>query len=237
MAETGGLFIIDGEDIADSSPWEFASVVKTGTCTLTLQAAAKNQGTYGYKCLFDGTTRTCYGTKAFAAQTDLYLRFYLYVPTAFTIAENGNHCLLHVLKGGGTDLLFLNLYGGSGTNIGLRCIDDVAAFYAVNNVLTRNIWHYVETYWKVNATTGGGALYLDGGALGNNLDHDTLTASKTADNIKIGSTDDYSNVPAASDYFYMDDIKAASTGPIGAYSGGTAAVVSQILNYYRRLRT
>ncbi len=64
MPETGGLFIIDGES-AGSTPWEFDSLSEEGSNTVALAAAAKNNGDYGYKITFDGTSDYAYVFKTF----------------------------------------------------------------------------------------------------------------------------------------------------------------------------
>ena len=40
--ETGGLFVIDGED-AGTTPWEFDSIVEPGTSTFALPDSAHQQ--------------------------------------------------------------------------------------------------------------------------------------------------------------------------------------------------
>lgn len=217
MAESGGLFILDGED-AGSTPWEFDSVTNEGSNVFSLQAGAKNNGTYGYSIVFDGINNDCYALKAFAsAKNEVYVRAYVYIDSTLVIPAWGVLGLFSI-RDGTTILCKAWVRNNTGSaavpNTWRVGGQDLTTVLSATNYST-DTWHYIELHWKKGSGADGGAqVWVDGDSILNEFDNN-LTAY-AADDIMIGTQ--FDALPAANgDFLYFDDIKA-DTSYIGAYS-------------------
>lgn len=232
MAESGGDWIIDGEDIADVSPWEFDAVElgsDGNTISLTTDANSGNgDSTKGYKFYFAGNDDTCRGYKGVSgAPTEYYARFYIYFPLS-TYPYSG--------EGSPTVWVLLHLYdlpGTSNVQVQLASYDSGIAFYryyygggnftAVTDAISTETWHWIEAYAKSADGTGAAKLWLDGDLI---VDESSLSNDGYAvDRAYIGNVTS-GTVPALDEYFYIDDFKASTTGPIGAYAPGTTTTTT-----------
>jgi len=235
MAESGGLFIIDAESPGES-PYEFDSVSEEGSNTIAPDMDANSgngDSTQGYKITFDGINDYAYGSYAFTEQTVLYIRTYIYIPTALEI-------------GSWKELRVMNLKDGGAVqgNWGLESTGDATfakwqlRWGATNQQTDTNFsldtWHYVEIYFLQDGAAGGVRLYVDGDIVLSDLDQDT--SSVAIDGIDVGSFS-ANGAPGPGDYFYIDDIKA-DTSQVGAYSGDAGiSIVPFIMQQMRRRRS
>lgn len=210
--ETGGIFIIDGED-AGSTPWEFDSLTEDDSCTIALDSDAKHEGTYGYKILFDGVGDTAQGEYAFAEQTEMYVRFYIYIPSTFNLENTWDlEGTFHLLDGVSTLAQFGLSSMGATTPVRWAWAYEFSWSYDDTNFAT-DTWHYVEIRFLNDGASGGIEVWVDGDKIGTDLDQDT--SADKPDNMQIGGL--AGSISPNGDFFYIDDIKA-DTSYIGAYS-------------------
>lgn len=222
MAETADIAVIDGED-AGADPWEWDSITEQAGNDLSLDASAKNNGSYGYKYSWGGTNEILVGNKSLAGNDFCYAREYFYLPsgnypyvgsaltrTAYwsRIEAPAGAILVGVRVG-------MSSTGAAITTINYR--DTAARTIVTAKILTTDTWHYVDYYYKVHATEGAIAVWVDGIGLGSAGDLDT--SGNTIDEFKCGIN--YSTVnPANGEYLYIDDVLLSTTGPIGEYDLG-----------------
>ena len=233
FAESGGKFILDAEDAGDS-PYEFDSLQEEGDNTIAPSADAKSDNTgstNGYKITFDGTNDFAYGVLDFTEEGELFVRMYVLIPTSLEI-------------GTWKELRFLTFLDGGVDrgNVGFESQGDVygatwqmrwgGANQQNNTHFTLDAWHYIEFRFHQDGATGGGQMYVDGDSIMTDLDQDTSAIA--IDSLWIGSVS-CSGVPGAEDYFYIDDIKGA-TSYIGPYSDAGGGSIVPILENQRRRR-
>ena len=214
MAEaSGGLFgPLDGET-ADLSQWD--STVESGTNTFSTQAAAANNGSYGFRVLYAGSSGTAYGQIGFTPSDTEWFRWYVYIPSTFN--TNAQYIILlhaHLLDGG-THVAQVGFGSWDAGTVpdrwALRW--QYSYQYSTTNFST-NAWHMVELKYVRHATTGGVELWVDGDQLLTDIDQDT--SSYYPDTFRLGDVDG-SRSPDNGDYFYIDDV-LGDTSQIGAYS-------------------
>ena len=218
MPESGGLFVIDGED-AGSTPWEFTAVAAEAGNTFALDATNPNHETNAYRASFGGTNEQAYGRKVTGSNyTDVYFRGYVFIPTGASVASAWQQVSLFHLcddndvyyqarlcaQGNGDGLLYqwsFRTAGGTinssnGTNFSL------------------NAWHLIEIHWKAGSGTGGAQVWID-----ETLVFDDLTGTETGDvnYFLVGSYG--TDVPVDEVDIDFDDIKADESY-IGPYSAG-----------------
>ncbi len=233
MAETGGIFIIDGED-AGTTPWEFDSINEDLSSTFALAGAAANNGSNGYEATFDGVDITCHGVFGFAQQSEIFIRFYLFVPTGFTIGStSGRYTTIFDLGDGGfvgATIRIRTTTGGVVNQIGGSYRTE--AFTFESTFFSVNAWHYIEVRFLNDAFNGGMEWWVDGNLISQDLDQDT--SSRFMDGFRIGGISS-NDQPGANDSFYIDDIKA-DTSQVGAFPpAGTAATIVPILDHHNRM--
>lgn len=218
--ETGGILVIDAEE-GDVS--EFTSTTTAGDATITADAGAKNNGTYGFKLLGDGTN-VCCGTKTFTEAADIYVRFYFYVPTGTVVGATGTARSIKVLDiyDGATQLCWVTLQQPWDATYVTSASIIMQTPWVGETVFTVTLdaWNYIEVRYKGgDAETGGYQCWLNGVSKASNFVQNT--GAYAADSIKAGNVALYhaGSVLADDDFFYIDDIKA-DTSAVGAYSGG-----------------
>jgi len=230
MPETGGLFVIDAET-GDTS--QFTSVLDDGTCAFIAEAAAKNNGVYGFSATFDGTNENCYGLKTFTDKTGIYVRFYVYIDASFDITAAGYSVVfLAGIYDGFTRLASVQIITNGATNPDRWRFtgQDITSTTSTTN-FSRGGWHRVEIRWLADATVGGMQVWVDGDSVFAELDNNT--SAYAADSIRIGSDSAGTGIPESGAYIYFDDIKAAETGPIGVYSAGGLSIPVAMAHYAR----
>lgn len=225
MAESGGILIIDAED-AGTTPYEFDSLFEDGSCTLTVDAAAKNNGSYGYLMTFDGANNSIYGQVGFTEQTTIYARAYFYFPSSLSAASADTWMPL-VLYDDTVALCYLRLYmatDGSMTRQRFYYLHDSGQSYEAldNGSVSSDAWHYIELRYTSGNGTGVAACRIDGVQVDGG--HTDLINTGACDSIRVGQVS--ALVPDENDVAYFDDVKLATDDWVGAYSdaGGGSAV-------------
>ena len=227
MAEADdGLFLIDGED-AGSTPWEFDSISEAGSMTLALDSNNPNNGTYAYRVTFDGSSEQAYGTVSFSPNVDeIYLRFYLYVPSTTTGGNWQNAYIVRMLDNSPFAALvqFYIRTGGDGAFYSWGWIIDQGGSSTSTTNFSTDEWHYVEIHWVSDASVGGATIKVDGDTLV--ADEDQDTSANDLNNIRIGIDPNGSFTGGNGHTLDFDDIKAADDDWVGAYSaaGGGATL-------------
>lgn len=242
MAEADdGLFLIDGED-AGTTPWEFSSVVDDGTCVFDLNDTAEQNGTYGYKALFDGASRNCYATLDLADPSTIYFRGYVKFSAGFAMGSTYENVNLFLLRDGTTDIIVFGAYCHDATELvrwwKISEVDGIAEETDATE-FSLNVWHRIEI--KFVAGTGSDGIVeckCDGTTLFGAADTGLSTSALAPDTLIVGGYEDRGQEPANGAYMYFDDIKAATGDWVGEYSeaGGGGSSIPAIMQYYRRLR-
>lgn len=227
MPETADIFVIDGENAPTESPYEFDSLAEDAGNAFELDTPGIH-GNGRYKISFGGTNDGSFGLKSISGQTEVYYRVYFYFPTgAYPHVGQGalqNFKALEIDRVGG----YASRVRFSANNAGAQLT--VLEYYDTDfhypglgpTPISIGMPHYLEQYYKIHATEGAVKLWFDGTLLSNNTGLDTSGVVFT--NILTGST--YSSpVPANGEYFYIDDILAATTGPIGAYKVPLSGII------------
>lgn len=215
MAESGGLFILDGED-AGSAPWEFTVIYKDATNVFALDAAAKNNGSYGYSATFDGTDDICNGTLTFTERTEIYVRAYVYIHSNFSFSAPAECISLRLGDGSVTlcEVRIRRTTAGAGNPEAWRIIGQDLTTTGTGTNFSIGAWHYIEIHWLAGTGADGGAqVWIDGDSVFSEFDNN-LTAY-AVDRIQVGNTASGAN-PVADSVLYFDDIKG-DTSYIGAY--------------------
>lgn len=225
MAESGGIVVIDAEE-GDTS--EFDSVTQEGSNTFAADAGAANNGSYGFKITYDGTNDEAYGYDGFTAETDVYARCYVYIPSTLTSATAWSRTFFLGIWDAAVPCARASFkYNGSNT---AYTWETWLAYGVVDTDATNfstDAWHYVEIRYLKHAATGGVQMWVDGTLVHDDLDQ---AAGLDPDRVYVGSTS--GSTPAvASDYFYLDDIKV-DTSQVGAYSDAGGASVPLIKPLY-----
>jgi hypothetical protein len=220
MAESGGLWILDGES-AGSTPWEWTAITEGGSATFALDAGAKNNGSYGYKFTANASD-DAYGRKAITAVDEIYVRFYLFIPTGFNVGSGGGEsCFIAMFNAVLGDEVRFGI--GSSIAAGEPTAWNLWVNYTNNTSTTNfslNAWHYIEIRYLKHASTGGGECWVDGTKIVSDLDQ-AIAAQATQ--FYLGCQYQTSDI-GAGDYLYFDDIKA-DTSQVGAYADAGGAAI------------
>lgn len=231
MAETGGLWIINGESGA-SPHWEWNEITESGTATITQSATAVNNGSNGYLFTSNGTD-TAYATKTFSAIDEIFVRFYIFIPTGFNVGVGSENVYLASFNGRGSDCVSLF---GFNTSLGTPVKWIYKTNYAYQESTTNfslNAWHYITLSYLKAVDVGGGQGWVDGDLVFTDLNQ---TIADQATVFYLGPWEITAAI-GASDALYFDDIKA-DTAYVGAYSDApTGTSIPVIMNHYRRLRS
>lgn len=223
MAESGGLFIIDGED-AGSTPWEFDSLTEEGSNTFALDVNAKNNGSYGYRATFDGVNDDCRGVKAFSEVNEIYARAYIYIKADLDLDATSRALTVFALYDGATRICRVDIKAGGGSATPIMWAFDDRDHSATSEInFSRGAWHYIEIHWKAGTgADGGGQFWVDGDLLFDSLDGDHT--AYLVDEIRIGGMASTGYPDTNGDTIDFDDIKA-DTSYIGAYSVDEAIAI------------
>jgi len=211
--EAGGLFVIDGEDAGDD-PWEFSTILVGAGNTFELSAAAKNNGDYGYFLDVAGANGRARATKNFVASgPDTYKRIYLKILPGYTFGVDESYVIFK-LYAGGTFLIRGMIYAQGGTTLNKWIFwDKYGGTLIFDTNFSVGDWHYIDLHWRQAAALGGTEYWVDGDLIRSGLNYNSSAYEPSW--LEIGQVD-LNPSPAVEIYF--DDIKAAATGPIGAYS-------------------
>ncbi len=221
MGETGGLFVIDLET-GDLS--QFSATSAPGSTVLDAHVDAKNNESYGLRVIGDGSSSYVYGSKTVGDETELYTRCYVYIDSGMTLGSFQEVSILALLDGGTRlcKIMYQNDTGSPGAPESWRVIGQALPNTGSGTNFSLDTWHRVEIHWKAGSGADGGAqVWVDGDSIFNDFS-DNLTAY-SVDTVRIGA--DFNDNMSNGNFVYIDDIKAALTGPIGAYSVAGGGIV------------
>jgi hypothetical protein len=227
MAETGGLWIIDGED-AGSTPWEWSTITNGGSATFALDASAKQYGDYGYLFTSNGLD-DAYGRYNFTARDEIYVRFYLFIPTGFNIGTGAGEQMYIAMFNAvlGDEVRFgINTKAG-GVPFSYILWVNYVSNYSADDTVTLNAWNCIEIRYLKHATAGGAELWINGSKLISDLDQ---AIAAQASQFYLGCQYQTSAI-GAGDNLSFDDVKA-DTAYVGAYAaagGGAPKFLSESL--------
>jgi hypothetical protein len=232
MAESNGsIFGPINAETGNTSQFTSVGVAGTPVNILTAEAAAKNNGTYGFKHDFNGNASRCEGFINFTEVDAGYFRFYLFVPTGFQCATNYENCGVIGLWDATQEICALNIRSTGSTTPSRWYWEVVGGSSDAGGDATFHLdtWMRIEIHWVAGTGANGIVnITVDGTAL---TDQTNLArSSDRADNIRIGCNQYYA-VPLDGGYFYTDDIKGDSSA-IGAYAeegGGDGGLLARIL--------
>lgn len=216
--ETGGVFA-SGFETESLTDW---TSLTTFGGSIARSATAKHNTNYGM--LYTVTSASdCRGTanKTFSEITSgsAYLRWYFYIPTG-TI-DNSKTWTMMRLQDASTLLMHVALVTDGSGNITLSSsvTNPTGGLVDPGSVtVSRNVWHYIEVRYKIDASTGGGEIWLDGVSKANRYNLDTST--RAPDNFYIGQGG-FGTISALGSTAYFDDVKL-DTSAIGASSSPPA---------------
>ena len=222
MGETGGLFVIDAET---GDVTQLTRTVLDDTNTITAQATAKNNGTYGFRArLTAGSGKVCIGMKD-DASTEIWARVYFQIPVATSIASYAAINILSLWSSNnyyaGDNILQVAAFRDSGTagapNYLSASGDGISGSAAFT--FTPGQWYCVEVHWKKSATVGVCQVWVDEVSKINLSSLNTNTYSLAS--VMIGTR--LCQFAADTDFWY-DDFKASATGYVGLYSAGGGVI-------------
>jgi hypothetical protein len=233
----GGLGTSGFEDETSLFTTDFSGITgQNGGSIPTLSTANPHTGSKHLRCVFDGTNGGCHISKTFTAQTDFFVRAYVYFAPEMeqAITANNEHRVL-ILVDGTTEIMRLAITtDGANANLrnvykwtcSLRQPSTTTIYAGTAGEITLGTEYAVELHWKkgVSTSDGGGELYVNGVLLGTVLNTNQsaragVTACRLGQNVNTVA-------PTAASYVDYDDVKFSATGPIGSglgLSGGTYA--------------
>jgi hypothetical protein len=230
MAETGGLFVIDAET-NDMSQW--TSYTHPGSATMAASATAKNNGSYGFLFSANGSD-LAYGGKTFSAVNDIYVRFYVYIPSGLNVGTGAGENLMFVDFNAvlSDEVRFGVITGAGGTPY--QWVSRIAGtqYYSSTNY-SADAWHYVEIRYLRGASLNGGAEVWVDGSKDASLSNITATMNVQATAFYLGPQYLTSAI-GAGDSMWFDDIKA-DTAYVGAYSGGATDPITWAAHSHKRM--
>ncbi|HEX4227170.1 MAG TPA: right-handed parallel beta-helix repeat-containing protein [Bryobacteraceae bacterium] len=160
-----------------------------------------------------------------ASDSTYYFRLYLRTPTGSLSPNNGlkyiqffngakqlGYAELYTDNQGRISVLTVNMYGaGCVPNI------NVAPAYVMD------AWNYLEIALNANSTSGSIQAWVNGSPVVNAQSLNTM-AIAGLDQIQVGNGN-YGPIVGKGASIYFDDVKVASTGPIGPYVSGIPTTV------------
>jgi hypothetical protein len=219
MAEAAGdIFGPINAETGDTS--QFSSFVTADGVTFAASSGSKAHGDYGFIFTGDGSHSGEYGVIGFTDKTEIYVRFYVYMPADQIATAAWANIIPFYLNDGATNLVAFALRcNASAVPYNWRITGDqiTAANSATNFSL--DAWHYVEIHWKAGTGANGGAVVkVEGDTVFD--DQDNNCSTRAADVVRFGNP---SGTMVDGDYYYLDDL-IGSTTAIGEYaeSGGNA---------------
>lgn len=218
--DSGGLKVFNAET-GNTTDWPFSTIDTSSTWTA--ETEAKQNGNYGYKIWFGygGGSDERYYT--FANQTEVYYRFYYYIPTGFTGYTVASRTYFGGLQYNATGGVIEGLFpftNASGAIYGFRFDSSIPAIARVENTTntswwSTNTWHRIEFHFKKGTGADGEVqVWVDGTLAVNDTGNDLTTWNATT--VSIGVLSSFGPGFGNRKYIYVDDVKI-STLPIGAY--------------------
>lgn len=226
MGETGGDFVIDFEEGPGGTPWGFDSITDSGAI-MTVGAAGAAHESNGMILTFDDAAIDSYGDKDLSSpKTTLYKRLYFKMSSDLSQPGFQSPRLVKIYDGGSAIVHFGTNRGASGDGPPTRWFVSGTGIASgtPNTNFTLNAWHYIDIEWIAGTGSDGQVrIWVDGDLAYSDLALD-LSAYEV-DRVRVGID---AGAPNNSGNWYIDDIKADDTGPIGAYSvaaGGKAQMI------------
>ncbi len=200
--EPAGIFTATAET-GDTSEW--TSVATVGTSTFSATSASLYRGNYGFDAASDGNTFG-YATKTIAAQTDLYLKFSVFVPTTFSEPADYDYTYVMDLRSGATSKyrIYLQQYGNQYQLQGQLNFGTYTHYGS--SYLTKGAWHRVDVHYVADASAGGFQIWIDGVSMGALFNQNS---SGSIDTIQLGMISQ--TVPTAGSHLYFDNVKFATS--------------------------
>jgi hypothetical protein len=222
LAESADIAVIDGENIADVSPWELDSVVEDAGNGFDLSAIAAIHNDYGYRVSFGGVNDSAYAQIDYDGHSDTYVRQYLRFED-FALPNNNDTILMYPILQTNQQVLGIYFFWHSATSkMGymLYLFHAGGASAIINksaiDVFTQGIPYYMELHYKKGGIgTGGCEMWIDGVSQGS--DFTTYNCSYEAYRTRVGVNS--GAVPVVGSTIYIDDILVSTTGPIGPFTG------------------
>jgi hypothetical protein len=235
MGESTGLWLCDAED-GGSTPWQWTTIYNAGSATFSENSTAKNNGTYGWLFTADGSS-LAYSRKTYAARDEIYVRFYINIPSGVKIGTGaGEGLVLAEFNAVLSDEVRFGIQTGSGGTPNQWFTRINSTQYYSSTSFSVGTWHYIELrYLKGASNNGGMEIWIDG-TKDAALSNVTVTMNVQTSAFYLGAQYMTSAISAGG-AIYFDDCKADSAY-IGAYSsGGTAQALQNNANYYYRRRS
>lgn len=217
--ETGGVFAA-GFETGDLT--QFTSYSHPDAATLTIDTGTVNNGTYS--CKFNpGTYEEAYLTKTYTtiSSGSVYLRAYFYFPTG-CFGNSISNIKPLTINSGGSERMNLAIDTNASAQMRLRSWINspaVTIYTGTYGEVSYDAWHYIEIRYKIDGSTGGGEVWLDGTSKGSSY---VSNVSATSDRLIVGQYGWLSS-GVLGGAFYFDDVKC-DTSPIGAFSASGSGV-------------
>jgi hypothetical protein len=230
MAESAGsIFGPINAETNDMSQW--TTYTHPGSATIAASATAKDHGSYGFLFTSNGTD-LAYGGMTFAAVDEVYVRFYVYIPSSLNVGTGAGENLMFIdFNAVLSDEVRFGVISGAG-GFPYQWVSRIAGtqYYSSTNY-SADAWHYIEIrYLKGAALNGGAEVWVDG-SKDASLSNISNTMNVQATKLFLGPQYLTSAI-GAGDVMYFDDLKANSAY-IGAYaeSGASAMAFSTTLGF------
>jgi hypothetical protein len=177
--------------------------------------------------LGDGTNDVCCGITTYAAQSDVWHRVYIYIPSSLELSiSNGELTFYAIRDTVSRELIVLQMRGNS-TYSPYQWTYSSADFPWSSSTegWGKDTWHYIDVHWD-GATSGGCDIWVDGTQTKSTWGVDL--SSYQNDEIRAGMYQGGGGLPSSSKGYFLDEIEIGTTGPIGPLSTAAAGVVPQI---------
>lgn len=227
--ESDGFYYLNGEDSTAYSFRTASGEPSGGTIAQSRERPFK--GTYSTKVDFTSKTSNNWVVGDLNYHSDyasgpgtgiVFVRTAIYIPSSFnfdTITYDYNWLLAIGETDGNQPIITSDAiihFGVSstvagGTEVPTRWVaevDGVAAQYSTEN-FSLDEWHIIELYFKEDASTGGGAVWVDGTLIYENFAQNY--SSKEANGVYIGTGYGVATTVAPiniGSFYYLDDIRA-----------------------------
>ncbi len=214
VKENEPLFVIDAET-GDVSQWD--NLVLSAGNTFTADLAASRSGSYGFKAEMSSTAGDySYGEKIISGQNEIYLQFYVYIPSdsypMINQSTERSWVIGHIQDD--TENVQLASLEMQSSSVDLQVYRLVYAsntqqwnLLYINEVLSYDTWHSIEIYSKVDAGDAAVGLWIDGvsKASASGFSNDNYDIESVIAGCEWGT-----NYTVDEEYFYIDDIKIDS---------------------------
>ena len=194
----------DDFETGDTTKWD--AVTEAGANALTIVEAAKQSGTYGMRCTFDGSNRACnVGVSLGAALTDVTVEFYIRLSDPFGMtATYAVHSMMNL---GSVDVMLEQQ--GSGTFV-IRADIRSPSSTLRSSALTPGTWYKVTYRFFSHASTGGHQLWLDDSSQAS--DFAKNTSAITVSTYYLGGVDWFNSIVDNGKYVDFDNVTLTTGG-------------------------